>query len=467
MHMPTVESLLTELFESRGYTVQRDQTLEGASGQHYGVPVLAKASRDTVLVWTSLDGSFTTENAEQLAAAVHDTGADLGVVVALAGADPAAVSAAAHGRVEVWSRGRTALELGEHLLHMTEDAHPTLVRAAPAPSAPTPQALAATVATAQGQPAPRPTAPVAAAQPRKFASLIEKAASVSQTGTHGDAVFYPSKPRTPTPAAAPGPLGYAWGGAPPQARGAANPNATFLPSHATRKVDQWGNAVPDGALVAPTPAAAAAAPVAPAPRAAPPPPPVPEVHRPEEGQALQLRLDANKAAEVAASAVGQPRSAKLVLDPAIAFTWAWSGWIQEGKPPLVTKGVLLVDQQTGKMREITDPDWQAAPAGERHEGRITAVDVYDQVKGRLAKVTTRQVKVEREVGGEQVFENKRVGPKSPDEMGLEHHGVVFCPTWVVSGDRGEVRVDAFTGEVQGGPAGASNAGHHDTGAEIL
>lgn len=493
MHMPTVESLLTELFASRGYQVLPNQTLEGVSGTHYAVPIVAKASRDTVLVWTVLDASFKTSDAEQLTAAVHDTGSDLGVVVALAGAEPHAVAAAAHGRVEVWSRGRTALELGEHLLSLTDDAHPTLVRAAAPAEAPSaPQGIAAAATTA-GVRAP-PVQPVAASRPREFGSLIQKAAAASTSNAHGDAVFMPTAPRvrTEVPAAAPGPLGYAWGGGPsarhaPTTPAGGNPNATFLPSKPTRQVDQWGNDVGSTAEAAhsyltkpgeaPTPAPRRAVPAAPAaapaaPHAPQAPPPAPELHRPEAGQALQLKVDANRAAAVAATNVGTPQSARLVLDPAIAFTWAWAGWIQDGKPPLVTKGVLLVDAQSGKMREISDPDWQTAPEGERHEGRITAVDVYDQVKGRLAKLTTREVKVEREVGGESIFETKRLGPRSPDEMGLEHHGVVYCPTWVVSGDRGEARVDAFTGELIAPPAaatagGASAPARKDGGFELL
>ena len=461
--MPTVEQLLSQLFEGRGYQVVSNQVLEGASGAQYRVPVLAKASKDTVLVWVATDASVTVADAEAMTAAVHDVGADLGVVAAMSGAEPAAVAAAAHGRVEVWSRGRFALEIGESVIHAAADAHPTLTRVPAAPVA-SEGPLPATPMAAQA-----PQVPVARSQPREFGSLIQKAAAAADS-SHGSgaAMFLPSTRRVEDrPTAPPGPLAYAWGGG-ANAK-SYNPNATRMPGHATRQVDQWGNAVTTPPVAPAAVATQAPAPhVAPAAQALPPPPPQPQVRKPEEGQALAMRVDQNKAAEIAAGTVGAVRGMRFVLEPSIAFSWAWAGWIEAGKPPLETKGVMLVSQVDGKIHEVADPEWTPAPAAERSEGHITAVDVYESVKSRLVKLTTREVKVSREVGGEEVYEKKRVGPHSPDEAGFEHHGVVFVPTWIVQGERGEVRVDGFTGEVHGAPPPPAAApAPRPTGAQLL
>jgi hypothetical protein len=74
------------------------------------------------------------------------------------------------------------------------------------------------------------------------------------------------------------------------------------------------------------------------------------------------------------------------------------------------------------------------------------VDVYEKVKGHMLKTYSKTVQVEKEIAGNTVMENLKLVP-DPDEMGLQHRGMIMGPVWEITTSTGVTRVDAYTGAV--------------------
>jgi hypothetical protein len=116
--------------------------------------------------------------------------------------------------------------------------------------------------------------------------------------------------------------------------------------------------------------------------------------------------------------------------------------------PVTAKGAILVNSLSGDLRTVDALEFAASePADARKDAeKLTAVDVYDKVKGHMTKTFSKTLSVEREVAGNTVMENMKLAPE-PDEMNLQHRGIVWCPVWEVTGSTGVTKVDAFSGVV--------------------
>lgn len=454
--MPTFDQLLSRVVERKGYTIQ------GADREG----LLARRGDEMLLVAWKTDAPVTPADASIFTTALDQIHASAGILLAARGLDAAAKDAlAARKDVEVWPESRIVIELGEAFLRDALDAHAQLP-AAPAPAA-MPQAAVPQTRTAQ---------------PKSFPSLVGRAASASSADTRGAAYYMPNKPKAQAPPAqaqSGASLRYAWGGAAggvevhsgvAQIRNGRKPQAAQAPAQPSSTIIVPEN---DDVEIISTPrkgaAKAAPAPAAPAPEAPrAPAPAVTEAYeiitsKPKKAAAsadapaaatsagsdtLKAAVQKADAEAKAAAKVGAIKQTKLALVPHIAFEFDACIERPQLPAPITGKGAVLVSSLTGELRQVSVLDWaEAAPADARKDApKLQAVDVYDKVKGHLGKQFGKELKVEREVGGTTVMENLKISP-GPEELGLNHRGIVYVPVWEIGGANGAAKVDGLTGNV--------------------
>ncbi|HEX2021951.1 MAG TPA: hypothetical protein VHH36_04515 [Candidatus Thermoplasmatota archaeon] len=453
--MTTLDQLLARVVERKGFTV---------AGSDAGA-LLARKGTESLLVAWSLDGPVTQADAQMFLGAMAQIPATSGILVAPRGVDAGVKEAVAAKGVDVWAESRLVVEVGEALVRDALDP--------PHPAA----ALPPTPTAAPAQPA----APAKPAQ-RAFPSLVAQAASASQSSGSGAAYFMPNKPK-PQPADMQAQipqrgqaLGYAWGGP----ASTSSPGIAQVRSGKPRiQTDQWGNVVQAAPAATPTtivpdadveitttprkrgaPAAQAAsaapAPVAAAPQeeayeilsskkpAAPAASPVAPAGPIQGCTTLKVKVGRDEAA-AKASARTPP---KLALVPHVAFAYDLH-MERPGMPaPVEAQGALLLSSLSGEIRSVDRLEFEAADPAEarKDQVKLTAVDLYDKVKGHMAKTYGRTQNVEREVAGNTVMETLKLTP-DPEEMGLDHKGIVYVPVWEMTGPTGPVKVDAYTGAV--------------------
>ncbi|HUR67837.1 MAG TPA: hypothetical protein VM370_01215 [Candidatus Thermoplasmatota archaeon] len=447
--MPSLDQLLSRVVERKGFHVQ------GADKE----ALFAKKGDDTLLAAWKTDAPLTGDDARIFLAAFEQVHATSGILVCPLGADqPAKDALAANKGIELWAESRLVIEVGDALVK---------------------DALAGPQAGAI--PATPPASPASAAPkaPTKFPSLISQGATAASGSGHGIAYYMPNKKKE-QPIDMQGGIGqgrggslnYAWGGmtgGSPSAPGV----ATRLPSKPTVKTDQWGNVVKGAATTAPAVVDTGDVEITSAPRGggrrvanpaatgAAPPVVVDadaeayEIITTKKEKAAPVMRDApaapacstlklNVSKEEAASKVRG--TVKLALVPHVAFQFD----LQMSRPgmpaPMTAKGAILVNSLTGDLRAVDALEFAASePADARKDAeKMTAVDVYDKVKGHMAKTYTKTLNVEREVAGNTVMESLKLTPE-PDEMNLQHRGVVHVPVWEITTSTGVTRIDAYTG----------------------
>lgn len=441
----TLDQLLARVVERKGYSVQ------GTDPE----ALFARKGDDTLLAAWKTDGALTTNEATIFLSAMEQVHAKSGILVAPQGAEPAAKDLLAAKGVDVWAESRLVLEVGEALV---ADA---IAARGPQPQAPGPAPQGAS----RFPPTPAATAPETSkplAGNKPTGSLIATA-TASMSKNTGAAYFMPNKKKEqPADMQATigvqkgGALGYAWGGV---TGGTSNAGIAQVRSgrHPSKKVDQWGNLVPPGQAQAQGQAQAAPAKAA-------------TVNAEED--AYEIITTPKKKAVAAATAQGPPPGAsntlklavtkedalakagakggaivKLALVPHVAFEYDLH-LEREGLPePIEGKGAVLVSSLTGDLRTVERLDYNATePTDARKEQeKLQAVDVYDKVKGYMLKTYSRTLSVEKEIAGNTVMENLKVTP-DPEEMGLQHRGIVYVPVWEITGGGVNAKVDAFTGQ---------------------
>lgn len=460
--MLTIDQLLSRVVERKGYTVQ------GADAE----ALMARKGDETLLAAWKTDGPLDASDVQVFLQAFEQVRAASGILLAPAGVEPAAKDALAQARgVEVWAESRIVLEVGEALVKDAWDGrHPPAPAVGPAGPASLP-------------PTPTRTYPQAAGG--IHASLVAKAAA-SVGSNSGAAYFMPSKPtrsadlKADIPQGRGGSLGYAWGG---PGGGTASPGIAQVRSgrHPSRQVDQWGNLVDPAKAKPATPttvvgeddveiistpkkgsaprAAAAAAPAM-----------APTLPAPAAEEAYEIISAPKKTAARVAAPQAPPAcntlAVKLSKDEALAKVQAKPGAIvklalvphvafeydvhleRPGMPaPVEGKGALLVSSLTGDLRTVDGLAYAPAEPTDarKDQEKLQAVDLYEKVKGHMTKTFSRTMNVEREVAGNTVMETLKLVP-DPDEMGLQHRGVVYVPVWEITGGGVNTKVDAFTGQ---------------------
>lgn len=472
--MLTLAQLMSRVAERKGYTIQ---------GSDQGA-LLAKKGDERLLVAWNPEGSVTTADASLFLAALEQVHAERGILIAPKGADQGAKDVLASIKnVEVWAESRLVVEVGEALVKLALEE-----TAAPAPAS---------------LPAAGPAAPPAtqrAATASRSDSLLSRAvASTGNTHNPGAVIYMPSKATRQVAGAGgaihqqkSGALGYAWGGA----TGAASSPGVAQVRNGRRAPVESAAPAPSATMVAsddveiistpkkrPAPAAEAA-PAAPimAPqedsgaeilgtsRKAPAPPPAPAapaslsatmptpepapVARPAPVSTplpangcttLKQRLGRDEA--FAKAQAKGAANARLVLIPHVAFEYDVCMQRPNMTTPVTGRGAVLVSSLTGTVRNVDRLDFaEADPTDARKENvKLQAVDLYDKVKGFMTKTFSRSVNTEREVAGNTVMETLKLVP-DPDEMGLQHKGIVYVPCWESVASDGAVRVDAYVGE---------------------
>jgi hypothetical protein len=458
MHMHTLDTLLSRVVERRGFAVQ------GADAE----ALFAKKGDEGLLAAWKTDGPLTVADAQLFLAAMEQVHASSGILVAPKGIDAAARDLVAPKGVDVWAESRLVVEVGEALVHdaLSSGAGPA---AAPAPGEP--------AAPAKFPPTPAAAAIASAGPPaqHRFPSLVAEAATAASHASHsGAAYFMPNKPK-PQPADMQatigvqkgGALGYAWGGA---VGASSNAGIAQVRSgrHPTKKVDAWGNLVEPGGsheLIPPgqtlaTAAAAQPASLAPARGAAPATdgaeayeiistpkkgPTVTAVAAPPACNTLRPKVTREDA--LAKTNAKPGAIVKLALVPHIAFEYDLH-LERPGIPPVAAKGAILVSSLTGDLRTVDGQPLAYADAepkdARKDQEKLTAVDVYEKVKAHMLKTYSKTMNVEKEIAGNTVMETVKIVP-DPDEMGLQHRGVVYLPVWEVTGGGVNAKVDAFSG----------------------
>lgn len=464
--MHTLEELLSRVVERKGFAVQ------GTDPE----ALFAKKGDEALLAAWKLDGPLSSSDTAMFIAAMDQLQAKTGILVAPQGADQSAKDMIATRSVEVWAEARLIHEVGDAFVRDALDHPATAAPAAPAPAA---SRFPATPATA----APGNT-------PSKFPSLVAQGAASVGTN-NGVAYFMPNKKKEqPADMQAQigvqkgGSLGYAWGGA---TGGAGTSNAGIAQvrsgRHPTKKVDQWGNLIPPGQA-----AATAAAPsmtqvaeddveiiVSPKKsRASAPPAAAPVIPMPKEDGGYQITTNTPKKAPVAATtpapqgpAPGESNTlkvalskeealakanakpgaiVKLALVPHVAFTYDVHVEREGLATPMVGAGALLVSSLTGDLRVLDHLEYSAAEPTDarKDQEKLQAVDLYEKVKSHMSKTFSKTVSMEKEIAGNTVMQNVKITP-DPDEMGLEHRGIVYLPVWEITGGGVNCKIDAFTG----------------------
>ncbi len=450
--MQTLDQLIARVVEHKGYTVQ------GSDAE----ALFARKGDEAFLAAWKLDGPVTAADAQLFLQAYEQVHATSGVLVAPRGLDAAAKDAIAAAKgVEAWAESRLVLEVGEAMVKDALDGRQPAGVAAPAPVAPSaPAQFPATPASAfQASPQTQATNKTTS----KFPSLVAQAASASVVSNAGAAYFMPNHHKeAPADMQATiaqqkgGALGYAWGGA---TGSSSNPGIAQVRSgrHPSKHVDQWGNLIPEGQQ-APVASAASAAPAAAAVQVAPdeeayeiittkkPAKAAATVVEPVSTGSGVLKL--NVSAQDALAKSGKTGTPKLALVPHVAFDYDLHMERPGLATPVTGKGALLVSSLTGDLRTVDALAWEpTAPADARREQeKLQAVDLYEKVKAHMLKTYTKTVQVEKEIAGNTVMENVKLVP-DPDEMGLQHRGMIMCPVWEITTSTGVTRVDAFTGAV--------------------
>lgn len=154
--------------------------------------------------------------------------------------------------------------------------------------------------------------------------------------------------------------------------------------------------------------------------------------------------------EEALAKVGKGTTARLSLIPQVAFEYDVNMMRDGMSEPISGKGAILINSLSGDLRQVDGLAYEAAEPkdAKKEQEKLTAVDVYDKIKGFMAKQFSRTLNVEKEVAGNTVMSTLKLTPE-PEEMGLEHRGIVHLPVWEVVTSTGTTKVDAFTGQVLG------------------
>jgi len=440
--MQSLDQLIARVAEHKGYTVQ------GTDAE----ALFARRGDDTLLCAWKLDGPVTPADAQLFLTAYEQVHATQGILVAPKGLDDAAKAALAAAKgVEAWAESRLMMEVGEALVKDAVNApHPAAAPAALPPTPPAPQFAS-------------PNQPTGSQGARKFPSLIAQAASAASNA--GGVYVMPNRHKeAPADMQATlktergGQLGYAWGGsAASHGSSGSSGIAQYRNPHATKQVDQWGNAVEPGKAVAAAPAAAATATPTIGGK------PAVAAHDEEAYEIITTKkpakaavteaptngsgvLKVNLTAQDALAKSGKQGSAKLTLVPHIAFDYDVNVERPELPAPITGKGAVLVSSLTGELRTVDSLAWEpSAPADARKEQeKLQAVDIYDKVKSHMLKTYSKTMQVEKEIAGNTVMANLKISP-DPEEMGLQHRGMILCPVWEINTSTGIVKVDAFSG----------------------
>ena len=474
--MHTLDQLLSRVVERRGFAVQ------GADAE----ALFAKKGEESLLTAWKTDGPVSAADAAMFLAAYEQVHASTGILVATQGVDASAKDALAAAKgVEVWAESRLIHEVGEApVADATEIAHapaaaPQPSALSPPPSAPArlPQTPSAFQATQSVQDTNRPTS--------KFPSLVAQAASASVVSNAGAAYYMPNKKKEqPADMQATigvqkgGSLGYAWGGS--AQGGASNAGIAQIRNgrHPSRQVDQWGNLVqpgqqPSHELIPPCQSLATAGAAGPAmmpsqqqhARGAPATPvqnadsdAYEIITTPKKGAGVAAAsgpapatntLKLNITREEAMAKVGAKAGAivKLALVPHVAFEYDVNLERPDLPQPVTGKGAILVSSLTGELRNVEKLDWSATEitdASRKDQEKLQAVDVYEKVKNQLLKTYSRSIQVEKEIAGNTVMGTVKIVP-DPEEMGMQHRGMVYVPVWEITGGGANAKVDAFSG----------------------
>lgn len=465
--MPGLDHLLSRVVERKGYSVQ------GADDE----ALFAKKGEESLLAAWKTDAPLTPEDARMFVTAMEQVQATSGILVAARGTDPGAKEVLSSNKaVEVWPESRLIIEVGEAFVKGALDAAP--------PAASGPAAF----------PSTPPTAETAGRQTTRFPSLLAQAANSVSGSRSGVAMYVPNRKKEQPPDMQAeiqqkpgGSLGYAWGGA---VTGTSNPGIAQIRNgrNPRLKTDQWGNVIdpnkPQPRRLSAAAASDADVEIITSPkrraRAAPEPAPTPplssiinadedayeilpgrkdkakEKDKPEapvlkEAEATGCTaLKTNIGRDEAIAKSGKAGSVKLALVPHVAFSFD----LEMNRPgmtaPVTGKGAAIVNSLTGELRVVDELVFaEAEPEDARKDAeKMTAVDVYDKVKGHVSRAFARSMNVEREVAGNTVMETVKLAPDS-DEMGLEHRGIVHVPVWEITSSTGVTRVDAYTGDLLG------------------
>lgn len=437
--MPGIDQLLSRVVERKGFHVQ------GADSE----ALLAKKGEDILLAAWKTDAPVTVDDARIFLTACEQVRAASAILVATKGVDQPAKDALAGAKgVEIWPESRLVIEVGD-----------AFVKDALEGPAAAPEQSALPPSQTQAPP------PAQAPGPRKFPSLVAQAATAATGGNgHGIAYYMPNKKKEqPADMQATiaqgrgGSLGYAWGGpGGSTAAGAAHAGiATTLPSKPRIQTDQWGNVIPKGATVSTASPTASAAPASRTINAeeeayeiitTPKKKDKPTLKDASPPSCTTLKLNVTK--DEAIAKIGKGTVAKLALVPHVAFEYDVNMSRPGMTEPITGKGAILVNSLSGDLRQVEALAYEAAePKDARKEQeKLTAVDLYDKVKGFMAKTFSRTMNVEKEVAGNTVMSTLKLTP-DPEEMGLEHKGIVHVPVWEVTIATGVAKVDAFTGNV--------------------
>ncbi len=114
MHSPDLRPLAAELLSSHGYTVHRDETLEGRSGAVYEVPVLAEGPRVLLVEFKDSPDPVEAADVDYLHRLVDDAGADHAVLIHQG---PAGNNVQRRADVSLWGPQAFRQAMGDVLVH--------------------------------------------------------------------------------------------------------------------------------------------------------------------------------------------------------------------------------------------------------------------------------------------------------------------------------------------------------------
>ncbi|MHB8586980.1 MAG: hypothetical protein ACYDDF_14215 [Thermoplasmatota archaeon] len=427
MPMFHAQDLLAQVFASKGYAVE-----EGAYGG-----LVARSGTDVVLIEWKAHGAVTTEEIDALASVMPRVNATRAILVAGDGAPPAIIEQGAKAGIETWPMARAAVEVGMAALESARTEEPAAAVPLPTvapPTAPTRPASSSAALDPRSAPGAsmlnEDSARIIHAKPPK--SLIQEAMSASANPS--GVVYLPSKPRAPA-AEAPRVLPSAWDIASGSASlgveeiktthkhaaaHAAHHGAGAATATVIEAKEDSGAEIVGGSKVKSTVVTA----------------------KFPDGATMRLRTAAADAAQRAPT-LGRIQTAQLQLIPHITFDYDCRLENEYLPEPIVAKGAVLVNALSGTLVDVPAVELgEALKEGAPQQPRLAALDVYDKVKSHLMKQVSREVKIEREVGGSTVMGTEKIAP-SIDELGLNHRGMVLVPVWHLVGEHGTADIEGY------------------------
>lgn len=448
--MDALDGALERLFQTHGYTTTRAAALEGRSGAVYGAPVLAETPTRVLLVERSgPETSVRRDDVQELRRVVEDTGAHMGILVALGPVEDQAVDAG-RGRVCVWDRIATARFLGEADLH----------RVAGVPLGGLPLRTGGPVADSPETRLPGSLADMLPSAFQGDGAEDEEMPVFGEEGGHAteaplDDATGPTSPfdldafeslATGDPAPAPPDAADAAGpaGPTPPAGPAEPPEEAFgLPF----AMDLQTDAGQPGTRTAS--AGSDLTPSAPFPS---PDPPATTI------EALAPRIDPQQAARSVEGRLFAVDKAELVLQPVHLFDYECDLLVEGSLKYDTVRGRLEVHGTSKAVRDVDplhlDPakvrPLPAGPDGPAEERtlRVRPDRAERHVREHLLETHTREVDIETGDPDDDysVTERKKVAPR-PDQIRIEPLGVVLRPQWRLRGPNGAMLVDALDGRV--------------------